>query len=100
MKYPIDQSEIKQQVSLANGERVVLLDRLGKYPKEEAARNVYRLNKDGDVLWRVRSQFDNEGNPFTRISNEQGKLTAYRWDGGTYGIDKETGNATPLQLDR
>lgn len=96
----IRQSEVKQQLSLANGNRLVLLDRLGDYPTQERARNIYLLDKGGRVRWRVHSRFDDEGHPFTRLHDEHGIITAYRWDGGTYGIDMETGAATPLELVR
>lgn len=87
-------------MSLANGDRLILLDRLGNYPVEERARNIYLLDKDGNVLWRIHSRFDDEGHPFTRLHDEHGVITAYRWDGGMYGIDLTTGAATPLHLVR
>lgn len=94
--------EVKDQIGLDDG-AVVLLDRLGKsdrYSREDQARNVLRIGSDGCVKWRVRTNFDAEGSPFTKLNLENGRLTAYRWDGGTYGIDLETGEGVPLQLER
>lgn len=99
----LNTAEISSRVDLPDGGAVVLLDRLGKsgrYNKEELARNILRINIDGNIQWTVRSQFDVEGNPFTRLHFHEGSLTAYRWDGGSYGIDVETGVATPLVLER
>lgn len=95
-------SDIASQIDLPTGGAIVLLDRLGKggdYSKDDLARNIFRVDADGHIEWRVRSKFDNEGNPFTRIHLENG-LIAYRWDGGSYSIDLKSGEATPLALER
>ena len=92
-------SHVKQRLSLPSGEQIVLVDLLN-YPKLERGRNIYRLDRRGEILWRVSSLYDAEGSPFTQLHDEAGQLTAYRWDGGTYGIDAVTGAATPLRLDR
>jgi hypothetical protein len=63
------------------------------------ARNVSKSDAAGHVEWQVRSQFDAEGNPYTRLHYANG-VTAYRWDGGSYSIDLDTGSATPLVLER
>lgn len=94
--------DISSKIDLHDGGAIVLLNRLGKgdrYSKEEIARNVLRIDSAGHVEWQVNSQLDDEGNPFTRIFLENG-LSAYRWDGGSYSIDLETGAATPLVLER
>ncbi|WP_155839268.1 hypothetical protein [Hyphomonas chukchiensis] len=96
-------ADIHSRVDLPKGEAVVLLDRLGKgdqYNKEDLARNVFRIDSKGHIMWRVSSAFDKLGDPFTRLYSEDGTLTAYRWDGGSYVIDLETGSATPLRLER
>lgn len=94
--------DISSKIDLHDGRAIVLLNRLGKgdrYSKEEIARNVLRIDSAGHVELQVNSQLDDEGNPFTRIFLENG-LSAYRWDGGSYSIDLETGAATPLVLER
>jgi hypothetical protein len=99
----MDISEISSRIDLPNGDSIVLLDRLGKgdrYSKEQLARNVLRIDRSNHIKWWVKSPFDAEGNPFTRLHYIDGNVTAYRWDGGSYGIDMETGSATPLILQR
>lgn len=91
---------ILKEVYLDDGGRVVILDRLGMeniYGKEECARNLYRLSKSEEPIWQVTSDFDSEGNPFTNITlNNDSSLVAYRWDGGAYTIDIESGFASPF----
>lgn len=102
MKATINLEGVKAQIELPDGERIIMLDRLGKanqYSKEEISRNVFRLDKNGEVKWQIHSEFDSKGVPFTAIEIENG-LSAYRWDGGTYGVDMDTGAATPLLLER
>jgi len=103
MTEKLNTAEISSRIDLPDGGAVVLLDRLGKggqYSQEELARNVFRIDAIGHIQWTVRSRFDAEGSPFTQLRCEEGELTAYRWDGGSYGIDMETGAATPLVLER
>lgn len=98
----LNAADISSKIDLPNGSAIVLLDRLGKgdrYSKEELARNVFMVDAQGHIEWQVRSQFDAEGNPFTRLHYANG-VTAYRWDGGSYSIDLDTGAATPLVLER
>jgi hypothetical protein len=95
-------SDAASQIELPDGDRVVLFDRLGKgdqFSKEETARNVFRVDPQGRVKWQIRSQFDADGDPFTQLRLENG-LSAYRWDGATYGVDLDTGDAIPLLLER
>lgn len=83
--------------------KIVLYDRLDPkiFSDEEAARNVYKLDFSGNIIWQVSSKSDERGAPFTGIRiDEDGKLMAYRWDGGLYEIDIETGFATPKILMR
>lgn len=100
MKIEIDLREISQSVDLPDGGRIVLLDRLGKRDKfssAERARNLFRLNKSGGVVWQVKSDYDNDtSGPFTAIKYKDGKLTAIRWAGLLYSIDLETGFGTVI----
>jgi hypothetical protein len=103
MTEKVDASEIISQIDLPNGDSIILLDRLGKgdrYSREELARNVFRIDRSNHIKWWVKSPFDGEENPFTRVHCDGGKVTAYRSDGGSYWIDIETGAATPLILQR
>jgi hypothetical protein len=92
----LNNAEISSQVDLPSGGKIILLDRLAKehlYSKEEMARNIFKINKIGHLEWQIQSDFDAEGQPFTRLHYDNGKVTAYRWDGGVYVINIETGDA-------
>jgi hypothetical protein len=98
----VNLDDVASDVELPDCDRVILFDRLGKgdqFSKVEKARNVYRVDSLGRVKWQIRSQFDADGDPFTQLRLENG-LTAYRWDGATYGVDLDTGEAVPLVLER
>jgi hypothetical protein len=102
MKMTINLDRVKDKIELPDGGCVILLDMLGKageFSKEEVARNVFRLDDKGEVEWQIYSKFDSKGVPFTAIEIENA-LSAYRWDGGNYSVDIESGEATPLQLER
>ncbi|KAA3667048.1 hypothetical protein FEV48_13405 [Pectobacterium carotovorum subsp. carotovorum] len=93
---------ILSRYNLPSGKKLVLLDRLGMenlYKRVEIARNIYFLDEQGETVWQVSSDFDSEGNPFTNMTlHRDGSITAYRWDGGNYILNAETGFATPLTL--
>ena len=61
--------------------------------KSEQARNIFAVNRDGETLWRISTQFDEEGHPFIEMYMREGQLYAYRWDSFEYAIDVETGFA-------
>ena len=86
----------------SDGNKIILLDRLGMenlYGKIECARNIYLLDMYGATIWQVSSDFDFEGNPFTSLTLcDDGRIIAYRWDGGNYTINDKTGIATPVIL--
>ncbi len=96
----IDVSKQAQSINLDDGHVIVLVDRLSHSMSNNRAQNVFRIDKTGTVVWTSHSRFDSEGQPFTRLHLESGRLTAYRWDGGTYAVELDTGFATPLQLER
>ncbi len=89
-------------VALPSGGRLIVLDTLGRndIPATDRARNLVMLDDEGTVVWTVSSEFDGSGDPFTGVAVEGTAIEAYRWDGGTYAVDAETGEATPLRLDR
>lgn len=87
-------------LDLPNGDRIVLIDRLSDARNVDRARNVHRIDGSGQIVWTISTRFDSEGNPFTQLHFAAGRLTAYRWDGGTYTVDLESGIAEPQQLDR
>jgi outer membrane protein assembly factor BamB len=93
---------ILSEVVFDDGKRVVVIDQLGmkeKYGNAECSQNLYLLDTNGNVIWRVSSNFDEDGNPFTNVNlNDDNNIEAYRWNGGLYSINKETGFATPRIL--
>jgi len=100
MNLPIDLPNIKQRVELADGSQIVLRDVLGRRDIEplEKSQNVFRVGLDGKVIWRIATDFDAEGNPFTQLTYEDDSLSAYRWDGFSYVVDVETGVAKPNEF--
>lgn len=99
----IDVKDIAKRVDLPDGRSVLLLDRLAKdrlYGRLECARNIYLVDQDGNLLWQIESAFDADSGPFTNVFADGAELKAYRWDGGTYVIDANTGRASPFQLEK
>jgi outer membrane protein assembly factor BamB len=94
MTEPANERPEKMRLSLPNGEHIVLVDMLTKAGStSEVNRNVYRLNREGEVLWRIQSDASGEDRqPYTNISfDESGTLKAYCWNGAEYSVDLETG---------
>lgn len=93
---------VTKTLDLPGGRKAVLLDVLPPAECElvDRARNVAMLDPLGCIVWRVSSDFDESGDPFTNILFKEGDLMAYRWDGGLYTIDIESGKATPSLLIR
>ncbi|WP_248589700.1 hypothetical protein [Dickeya zeae] len=93
---------ILSEIFFDDGKRVVVIDQLEmkeKYGNAECSQNLYLLDKNGNILWRVSCDFDGDGNPFTNVNlNDDKNIEAYRWNGGLYSINKETGFATPKIL--
>ena len=103
MNSKIDLTTVKERIALESGRYAILVDTLGKvedYTSIERARNVYLVSPSGEIVWRIFSQFDLDGGPFTRLWLEENVLHAYRWDGGEYSINLETGKATPDEFTR
>lgn len=95
--------KILQEVRLDDGTSVVVRDVLGdkQLPADEANRNVYRVDRTGAVIWQVRVEPGiYEVSPFTGLQLEADTLKAYRWDGVEYVLDRETGEAVPMEFVR
>lgn len=94
---------VTKSLDLPDGNHIVLLDTLAKKQElepVECARNILLLDSDGRTIWRISSDFDNDGDPFTNVIYEYGELRAYRWDGGMYKIDMHSGRASSNVLAR
>lgn len=99
----VGMEDIAKRIALSDGRIVLLLDRLAKeklYGRLECARNIYLVDRNGMRIWQVESAFDENGGPFTNIIVSGAEIHAYRWDGGIYVIDTNTGKAVPSQLTR
>ena len=99
----IDFHDVKKQISVEDGRRLVLVDRLAMQKRHgnlECARNIYLMDSADAVIWQIHSRFDEEGVPFTGLVCEGGTIRAYRWDGGLYSVDMVSGFATPEVLAR
>ncbi|WP_283190196.1 hypothetical protein [Pseudomonas sp. PMCC200344] len=98
MSKHIDKKLASKIISASESLKVVLIDRLGQeglYGPSECARNIYLIDDGDNVIWQVRSGFDSDGGAFTNITFTDGRLQGYRWDGGMYDIDLNTGKAEP-----
>lgn len=72
---------------------------IGSIWKASMAESNAPEDASAQVIWQVYSEYDSEGNPFTNISvDDLGNITAYRWDGGLYFINGNTGFAKPQKL--
>lgn len=100
---PFGMEDVAKRIDLLDGRSVLLLDRLAKeklYGRLECARKIYLVDRSGMPIWQVESAFDADGGPFTNIVVSGAELQGYRWDGGIYIIDTNTGKAVPSQLMR
>ncbi|WP_221174471.1 hypothetical protein [Pseudomonas fluorescens] len=101
MSQYIDKSVASQIIELSTELSVILFDRLGQdgvFGSVECARNIFLIDREGNVVWQVTSDFDSNGGPFTNIICVGGRLQGYRWDGGMYEVDLATGRAEPSLL--
>ncbi|MDD0968533.1 MULTISPECIES: hypothetical protein [Pseudomonas] len=99
----VDLDKVSKTIEISESLTLVLIDRLGQealHGSIECARNIYLLDEAGQVVWQVVSDFDTDGGAFTNIILSDGRIQAYRWDGGMYDIDVETGKAVPGLLVR
>ena len=91
----------RREVELDDGSRIVALDEPEPTDPEQYlaySNNVFRYAPDGSVTWQIDAggPFDRPA-PFTGIGfEENGELTAFRWDGGVFAIDVDTGKARYL----
>ena len=96
MKICFKNSDLKKTLDAGGGAKIVLYNSLAKekeYGELDCARNVYLVNNEGEVGWRVFSSSDAAGDPFVDIYMEEGELYGSRWDSFRYMINIETGKA-------
>jgi len=91
----------KSELDLPDESRIVvihLLGAAGKYPKEETNRNIFRVAKDGRILWRVGFHDSANGpDPFVGVRIvEDGKIQGFTWEGWRFEINHEDGSLKNL----
>jgi len=74
------------------GKRIVLITFSNK---NEDEKNIYHLDEDNNIIWRVWSSLKLEGGFFTKVWEQDGALLCSNYDGFIRQIDVETGEATP-----
>lgn len=64
-------------------------------PDESACtENVYAIDRDGNLLWRVKSQsFELKGGPYTLLSLQGECICVHSRDGRSYELNPSTGSA-------
>lgn len=103
MKLAIDLDEISKRINLSNGVSIIMVDRLGKeknFSSLECAKNIFAIDQEFNVIWQIYTDFDSSSGPFTNIFLDGDILKGYRWDGGIYNIDLNSGIGTPASLAR
>lgn len=95
-------NNVTVDLPLQDGRHVIVVDRSirsNHVKMNERSRNVYLLDSKNNMVWQIRTDFDDEGMAFTNVFIDvDGSLSAYRWDGGTYHIDINNGYATPREF--
>ena len=72
---------IKMKLELPEGDEIVIYDMTsapGTTPKDELTRNVYRVDKSGNVVWQINPPPEHDLSPFVEVYfKAEGKLIAY-----------------------
>ncbi|AVQ12544.1 Uncharacterized protein XB16_2218 [Leptospira santarosai] len=95
---------IQKIIKLENGDKIVLYDSdkiKGNVSIEEQNRNICRIDKDDNVLWRIKSYVHKDwGIPFIKMKLREKKLIAYDWAGGEFEVSLEDGSIELIQEHR
>jgi hypothetical protein len=95
-------SSVEKEVCCLEDESVLIIvdpnDKIFNNNELESMRNVFLIDKDGNIIWRIHSSDDNDVwmGPFIGINyhKENGRITAYRWGGFLCEVDVKTGRVT------
>ncbi len=96
----INRENAEKFIKINDNNFVVLLDYFDPIfmgNKELAANNIFLLDNVGYIKWKVHTEILVSGG-FVNILIKENKLKAISWDTGLYGLDIETGLATPEML--
>lgn len=96
---------VGSRIDLDDGTSLVLLDMLDappEVPQADVENNLYRVDPKGGNIWQVSGAGAvYPRSPFSGMAlDDNGNLVAYKWDGGQFRINMETGFAEPVQLAR
>jgi hypothetical protein len=100
----LNEASISSEVRLANGDRIVTVNRLdapGSYTADEMHLNLFRLSSDGKVIWKVCDYKPLGNSTFTKVYEEKGKIFSSNFDGIKYEVtDLDSGVVTASLLVR
>jgi len=97
----INETQISASIPLQGGERVVVVNRLDNpaaYTAEEMHFNLYRVDRDGRIVWQIGDYNPMENSTFTNVYEKEGGIYAYNYDGIEYVVETSAGVATPKTL--
>ncbi|MDF7670063.1 hypothetical protein PT276_02390 [Orbaceae bacterium ESL0721] len=98
IKY-INKKDIVEKICLPANLYIVRIDSFNPIfnnQLNDRVRNIFKIDSEGKVIWQVFSNSDTKRDgSFQGIKMDGNNLKAYRWNGGQYDIDLETGFATP-----
>ena len=88
----------QERLNLKDGTYLLLMKRKNRrdvpeMTNEEFARNVFRMTKSGEEIWRIKTDRDSFGSPFIKLFLDSDPRRMANWDGLKYIVDLETGEA-------
>ena len=95
MKKITDESWISRRYKIANNESIIILKRLESFEKINQQLNMFRITKDGTVIWQVKGGKYAEDPQFTFVGVEKiegNVIRAYNYEGAYYEVDLRDGS--------
>lgn len=93
----ITEEDASKVIDLLDGRKILLFGWKTKEDERPTSRNIYMI-QGGKIIWRVRSDRDDSGDPFTNLWMDGNDIHAYRWDGFEYSIDPKNGFAIRVRF--
>ena len=89
---------VKQSLNLPDGSHIVVCevdDVFRQIPQAEYARNLFRIDASGQVLWRVPLARESYPHCFLDVrQDDEGRLIASNFDSWDYEVDIDSGRIT------
>lgn len=101
MKFDFFIFDLYQILSVNEDLKILVFDCSGKYKSLDnvkRSRNIYGIGRCDKLAWRISSDSDEEGFPYTNVYMRDGDVRAHRWDDCEYIVDSKTGNAKALKF--